>query len=216
MNGMGEPSRKKIDPTNQKNIQKIKVKLQHVNKKTTSQKANFCSNTVFSLYFKIRANKLHATKPVVFLLQFLFRRDQNHYSNLTSKNMKIFAEILKKTAPKCISNYLNYKKHSRTRPEIKSKHSKQKLKTTVPDQQIILTTPANNKSWETKTKQINQKQLLLKLWKLLPWRPTLIQLNILNNSSTSLERRLLATKDRELEKSEKFFNQNEDYKIWLI
>ena len=34
--------------------------------KTTSEKANFCSNTVFSLYFKIRAKKFHATKLLAF------------------------------------------------------------------------------------------------------------------------------------------------------
>ena len=36
---------------------KIRVKLPHVNKKTTTEKPNFCSNTVFSLYFKIRAKE---------------------------------------------------------------------------------------------------------------------------------------------------------------
>ena len=64
--------------------------------KTTSEKANFCSNTVFSLYFKFRAKKFHAAKPLAFLLHFLFRRDQNHYSNLTSKIMKMCEQILKK------------------------------------------------------------------------------------------------------------------------
>ena len=76
--------------------EKIKAKLPHVNKKTTSEKANFCSNTVFSLYFKFRAKKFHAAKPLAFSLHFLFRRDQNHYSNLTSKIMKMCEQILKK------------------------------------------------------------------------------------------------------------------------
>ena len=39
--------------------------------KTTSEKANFCSNTVFSLYFKFRAKKLHAAKPLAFSLHFI-------------------------------------------------------------------------------------------------------------------------------------------------
>ena len=56
--------------------------------KTTTEKPNFCSNIIFSLYFKIRAKKTHAAKPLAFSLHFLFRRDQNHYSNLTSKIMK--------------------------------------------------------------------------------------------------------------------------------
>ena len=75
---------------------KIRVKLPHVNKKTTTEKPNFCSNTIFSLYFKIRAKKIHAAKPLAFSLHFLFRRDQNHYSNLTSKIMKMCEQILKK------------------------------------------------------------------------------------------------------------------------
>ena len=93
---------------------KIRVKLPHVNKKTTSEKANFCSNTVFSLYFKIRAKKIHAAKPLAFSLHFLFRRDQNHHSNLTSKIMKMCEQILKKkTAPQYNSNSLNCKKTKR-------------------------------------------------------------------------------------------------------
>ena len=93
---------------------KIKVKLPHVNKKTTSEKANFCSNTVFSLYFKFRAEKFHAAKPLAFSLHFLFRRDQNHYSNLTSKIMKMCEQILKKkTAPQYNSNSLNCNKKPR-------------------------------------------------------------------------------------------------------
>ena len=64
--------------------------------KTTTEKPNFCSNTVFSLYFKFRAKKIHAAKPLAFSLHFLFRRDQNHHSNLTSKIMKMCEQILKK------------------------------------------------------------------------------------------------------------------------
>ena len=44
--------------------------------KTTSEKANFCSNTVFSLYFKFRAKKFHVAKPLAFSLHFYFRRDK--------------------------------------------------------------------------------------------------------------------------------------------
>ena len=64
--------------------------------KITTDKANFCSNTIFSLYFKIRAKKFYAAKPLPFSLHFLIRRDQNHYSNLTSKIMKMCEQILKK------------------------------------------------------------------------------------------------------------------------
>ena len=72
--------------------------------KTTSEKANFCSNTVFSLYFKFRAKKSHAAKPLAFLLHFLFRRDQNHHSNLTSEIMKMCEQIFKKHSQKNSGN----------------------------------------------------------------------------------------------------------------
>ena len=64
--------------------------------KITSEKANFCSNTVLSLYLKFRAKKFHAAKPFAFSLRFLFRRDQNNFSNLTSKIIKMCEQILQK------------------------------------------------------------------------------------------------------------------------
>ena len=85
---------KKSDPKNKKNS-KNQNQIATCEQKTTSEKANFCSNTVFSLYFKFRA-KNHAAKPLAFSLHFLFRRDQNHYSNLTSEIMKLCEQILKK------------------------------------------------------------------------------------------------------------------------
>ena len=81
MNGMGKPFRKKSDPNYQKNS-KNQSEIAAREQKTTSEKANFCSNTVSSLYFKIRAKKVHAAKPLARPLHFLFRRDQNHYYNL--------------------------------------------------------------------------------------------------------------------------------------
>ena len=59
----------------------------------TSEKANFCSNTVFSLYFKIRPKNIRTAQPLAFSFHFLFRRDQNHDSNLTSKIMKMCEQI---------------------------------------------------------------------------------------------------------------------------
>ena len=67
--------------------------------KITNQKANFCSNTIFSLYFKIRAKTYHIAKPLAFSLHFLLRLDQNHYSNLTSKIMKMCEQVKKDSAP---------------------------------------------------------------------------------------------------------------------
>ena len=102
--------KKKSDPKNRKNS-KNQSEIAACEQKTTTEKPNFCSNTIFSLYFKIRAKKIHAAKPLAFSLHFLFRRDQNHYSNLTSKIMKMCEQILKKkTAPQYNSNSLNCKK----------------------------------------------------------------------------------------------------------
>ena len=95
MNGLEKPFRKKSDPKNRKNC-KNQSEIAACEQKTTTDKANFCSNTVFSLYFKIRAMKFHAAKPLAFSLHFLFRRDQNHCSNLTSEIMKMCEQILKK------------------------------------------------------------------------------------------------------------------------
>ena len=95
MNGLEKPLRKKSDPKNRKNS-KNQSEIAACEQKTTTDKANFFSNTVFSLYFKIRAKKFHDAKPLAFSLHFLFRRDQNHYSNLTSKIMKMCEQILQK------------------------------------------------------------------------------------------------------------------------
>ena len=106
MNGLGKPFSKKSDPKNRKNS-KNQSEIAACEQKTTTEKPNFCSNTVLSLYFKIRAKKIYAAKPLEFWLHFLFRRDQNHYSNLTSKIMKMCEQILKK--------------HSRTNPDVQFK-----------------------------------------------------------------------------------------------
>ena len=58
--------------------------------KIISEKANFCSNTVFARYFKIKVKILAGTKSLVFSLHFLFRRDQNLYSNFMNfKNHEV-------------------------------------------------------------------------------------------------------------------------------
>ena len=56
MNGLEKPFRKKSDTKNRKNS-KNQSQIAACEQKTTTDKANFCSNTVFSLYFKIRAKK---------------------------------------------------------------------------------------------------------------------------------------------------------------
>ena len=62
---------KKSDPKNRKNS-KYQSKLPHVNKKTTGEKSNFCSNTVFSLYFEIRVKKISRRKTTHCLRQIFF------------------------------------------------------------------------------------------------------------------------------------------------
>ena len=95
MNELGKPVRKKSDPNNRNNS-KNQSEIAACEQKPTTEKHKFCSNTIFALYFKIRAKKIHAAKPLAFSLYFLFRRDQNHYSDLTSKIMKMCEQILKK------------------------------------------------------------------------------------------------------------------------
>ena len=79
-------------------IQKIEktvktiVKLRHLNIKLARTRI-FVQTPFCSLYFKIRAKKFYALKPLAFLLHFLFRRDQTQYSNLTSKIMKMCEQI---------------------------------------------------------------------------------------------------------------------------
>ena len=92
---IGKTISEKIRSKKSKNC-KNQSEIAACEQKTTREKANFCSNTVLSLYFKFRAKKLHAAKPLAFSLHFLFRRDQNHYSNLTSKIMKMCEQTLKK------------------------------------------------------------------------------------------------------------------------
>ena len=52
-NGLGKPFRKKFDPKNRKNS-KNQSEIAACEQKTTTEEPNFCSNTVFLLYFKIR------------------------------------------------------------------------------------------------------------------------------------------------------------------
>ena len=115
---IGKTIQKKIRSKKSKK-RKNRSEIAACEQKTTTEKPNFCSNTVFSLYLKIRAKKIHAAKPLAFSLHFLFRRDQNQHSNLTSKIMKMCEQILqKKTAPQYNSNSLNCKKGQRLNKKI--------------------------------------------------------------------------------------------------
>ena len=107
MNRLEKPFRKKSDQKNRKNS-KNQSEMAACEQKTTSEKAKFCSNTVFSLYFKFRAKKFNAAKPLAFSLHFLFRRDQNHYSNLTSEIMKMCEQIFKNIGQVLTYNSKNF------------------------------------------------------------------------------------------------------------
>ena len=84
-------SKKKFDPKNPKNS---KSEIAACEQKTTTEKPNVCSNTVFSLYFEIRAKKNSrrkttrnfATFPVLSwpksLLQFDFKNHKDVWTDL--------------------------------------------------------------------------------------------------------------------------------------
>ena len=74
---------------------KIRMKLPHVNKKPLPRNRIFVQTPFSHSTLKLE-RKIHAAKPLAFSLHFLFRRDQNHHSNLTSKIMKMCEQILKK------------------------------------------------------------------------------------------------------------------------
>ena len=73
--------------------------------------------TPFS-HFKMRAKKIHAAQQLAFSLHFLIRLEHNHYSNLTSKIMKMCEQIFKKTAPQYNSNSFNCKKFDQVKKKI--------------------------------------------------------------------------------------------------
>ena len=99
MNGLGKPFTKTSYPKNRKNS-KNQSEIAACEQKTTTEKP--ISHSTLKL-----ERKIHAAKPLPFSLHFLFRRDQNHYSNLTSKIMKMCEQMLKK--------------HSRTSPDVQFK-----------------------------------------------------------------------------------------------
>ena len=69
VNVLGELLRKKSDPKIRKNS-KNQSEIAACEQKNTTEKSNFCSNTVFSLYFKIRAQKNSRRKTTRFFAPF--------------------------------------------------------------------------------------------------------------------------------------------------
>ena len=89
MNGLGKQFRKKSDPKNwKKKTVEIKVKLPHVNKKTTSKKSNFCSNTGFSLYFKFKQKKFTPQNHSLFRSTSCFGVIKNHENVWTDRKKR--------------------------------------------------------------------------------------------------------------------------------
>ena len=82
-----------------KRLTKSDIKLKIVKKsktncamcEKTTERAKLCSNTV---YFEIGVKNNHAAKPINFSLYYLNRRDQNQFSNLTSKIMELCEQPL--------------------------------------------------------------------------------------------------------------------------
>ena len=101
---------KKSDPKNRKNS-KNQREIAACEQKTTTEKPNFCSNTVFSLYFKIRAKKksrrkttrLFAPLPVSAwpksLLQFDFKNHENVWTDLKKKHSRTSPDVQFKEFP---------------------------------------------------------------------------------------------------------------------
>ena len=89
---------KKSDPKNWKNS-KNQSEIAACEQKTTTENPNFCSNTIFALYFKIRAKKIHAAKPLAFSLHFLFRRDQLQFDFKNHENVWTILKKKKDSAP---------------------------------------------------------------------------------------------------------------------
>ena len=70
--------------------------MPHVNKKPLPRNRIFDETPFSNSTLKLERKKIQAAKPLAFSLLFLFWRDQNHHSNLTSKIMKMCEQILKK------------------------------------------------------------------------------------------------------------------------
>ena len=81
---------------NSKKTVKNKVKLTHVKKQPIARKRIFVQTPFSHSALKLELKKFHGAKALGFSLHFLLRRDQNHFSNLTSKILKCVNRSLKK------------------------------------------------------------------------------------------------------------------------
>ena len=114
---------------------KIKVKLLHV-KKSLAKRQFFVQAPFSQSTFKLE-RKNQAAKPLAFSLHFLFRRDQNQYSNLTYKIIKMCEQILKKDSAPIQFKFFELQKTKR-RPIIASSIASRLLKRQRPNAIKIL------------------------------------------------------------------------------
>ena len=84
----------KIQTKNRRKLTKIKLKLPNVSRKPLARKQIFVQ-TPFS-HTTLNLEKKFTAQNNSLSFHFLFRRDQNHYSNLTSKIMNSLNRSLKK------------------------------------------------------------------------------------------------------------------------
>ena len=93
MNVLEKPFGKKSDPKNQKNS-KNQSEIAPCEQKPLARKRIFVQTPFSHSTLQWEWKKFHAAKPLAVSLHFLFRRDQNHHSNLTSKIIKMCEQIL--------------------------------------------------------------------------------------------------------------------------
>ena len=84
----------------------------HVNKKPPARKRIFVQTPFSHSTFQLEQKKIHTAKPLAFSLHFLFRRDQNYYSNLPSKIKNVPTHLKKRQRPNTIQNLLIVKRRT--------------------------------------------------------------------------------------------------------
>ena len=109
MNGLGKPFRKKSDPKNWKNS-KNQSEIAACEQKTTSEKANFCSNTVFSLYLNLEQKNFTPQNHSLFRCISCFGVTKITTPIDFKNHENVWTDLKKKTAPQYNSNSLNCKK----------------------------------------------------------------------------------------------------------
>ena len=102
---------KKFRSKNKKKKTENQCQIAVCEQKTTTEKSNFCSNTIFSLYFKIRAKKNSRRKTTRFFAPFLVSAWPKSPLQFDFKNHEnVWTDLKKKTSPQYNSNSLNCKK----------------------------------------------------------------------------------------------------------